>query len=143
MADTKTRVTLRWTDGLAFEGEAGQAAIRLASSGDALSPMQALAAGLAGCMSIDVVSILEKGRQSITAIEIELSGERAEKPPRRFVSFAIHYRISGEVEPARVERAIALSRETYCSVWHSLRTDISLETSFEIVDAASTVDSSR
>lgn len=132
MSQRDTRIHLRWDGDERFTGESGSLPITLDGSGDALSPMQALAAGLAGCMSIDVASILEKGRQPVESMEITLTGERADQPPRRFVSFQIHYRISGKVDPKKVERAIALSKETYCSVWHTLRQDIPFDTSFEV-----------
>ncbi|HVS63604.1 MAG TPA: OsmC family protein [Thermoanaerobaculia bacterium] len=129
-----TEVRLRWDGGERFTATAGDVATVVdGSSPDHLSPMQALALGVAACMSIDVVAILEKGRQPLEAMEVELTGERAAAPPRRFVSIRIHYRIRGAVDPARVERAIALSRDTYCSAWQSMRTDIELQTTFETV----------
>jgi len=87
---------------------------------------------LAGCMAIDIADIVIKGRHTMTALEASIAGTRADDPPRRFVSFTLHFAITGSVPPAAVERAIQLSRDKYCSVWHSLRHDIQLETTFEI-----------
>jgi len=88
---------------------------------------------LAGCMAIDVADIVLKGRHRLTALEARITGERAEEPPRRFTHFTLHFVVTGEVPAHAVERAIQLSRDKYCSVWHSLRTDIALDTSFEVL----------
>lgn len=135
-------VVLRWESGQRFAGEIGPTPILLdGSSDDAMSPMQAVMAGLAGCMAIDLVHILEKGRQPLEQLETTLTGERAENPPRRFTSFRLHFRVVGDVKggrlkDSRVQRAIDLSREKYCSVWHSLREDIELDVDFEIVGSS-------
>ena len=68
----------------------------------------------------------------MTGLRISFSGERAPTPPRRFTRIALHFHVSGAVESDAVERAIAMSRETYCSVWHSMREDIDFVTSFDI-----------
>ena len=87
---------------------------------------------LAGCMAIDVADIVMKGRHSMTALEAAIEGARADDPPRRFLRFVLHFTITGAVPAAAVERAIQLSRDKYCSVWHSLRQDITFDTTFEI-----------
>jgi putative redox protein len=126
-------IDLDWQGDLRFEGRSGPAAMTLDSEGRAgPSPVQALAFGLAGCMAIDIVHILTKGRSAPRALRAHLVGHRAETDPRRFVRIALHFTVSGDVAGDRIERAIALSREKYCSVWHSLRADIELETSFEV-----------
>ena len=62
-----------------------------------------------------------------------LRGERAADEPRRFLAFELHFEIRGEIPGEKVERALGLSRDKYCSVWHSLRQDIALTTSFEVL----------
>jgi putative redox protein len=84
-------------------------------------------------MAADVVDILVKGRLPLSALTAHLDGHRAPHQPRRLVSVLLHFSVRGELPDARVERAIALSREKYCSVWHSLRQDIEFRTSFEVV----------
>jgi len=92
------------------------------------SPTEGLLAALAACMGIDVVDILRKGRQDVDRCDIEISGERRRDPPRRFTSVRLEFRLVGsDLSPARVERAIELSRTTYCSVWQSMAPDIELE----------------
>lgn len=96
------------------------------------SPVQALAMAVAGCMAIDVVDIVRKGRHELTGLSAELVAERAPEPPRRFLSVTMHFVVTGAVPPAAVERALQLSRDKYCSVWHSMRQDIPLTTTFEV-----------
>jgi len=97
------------------------------------SPVDVLAAGLAGCMAIDLALILSKGRQPLKGLRAKLRAERAESSPRRVEKVDLHFIVQGDVETDKVERAIALSRSTYCSVWHSLRQDIEFRTTFEIL----------
>jgi putative redox protein len=97
------------------------------------SPVEALGLALATCMGVDVADIVRKGRHDLRALTAELIAERAPEPPRRFTAVDLRFRIEGAVPAAAVERAIALSHEKYCSVWHSLRQDIPLTTSFEVV----------
>ena len=83
-------------------------------------------------MAGDVVAILVKGRVPLRGLRARLIGERRGAEPRHFVKVDLHLVVTGEVPSDKVERALALSREKYCSVWHSLRKDIALTTSFEI-----------
>jgi putative redox protein len=124
---------LEWQGDLRFRGTTGALSLVLDSAGAAgPSPVQALAFGLAGCMAIDVVHILKKGRVEPRSMKAHLEAERAPEDPKRVVSVTLHFVIVGEVPADRVDRAIALSREKYCSVWHSLRPDIDFRTSFEV-----------
>ena len=124
---------LVWTDGLRFGATSGPNAIVVDGDGAAgPSPMQLAAFALAGCMATDVVSILQKGRQPLTRLHTSLVAERAEQPPRRFLRITLQFHVSGAVPDEAVQRAIALSHDTYCSVWHSMRQDIEFVTSFEI-----------
>jgi putative redox protein len=130
-------VTLTWQGNLRFEARAGDHTLVLDSERRAgVSPTQALALGLAGCMGIDVVDILQKGRFALAGVEARLESERRAEPPRYVTRVALHFVVRGDVPADRVERAIELSRERYCSVWHSLRQDIDFRTSFEIAPSA-------
>jgi putative redox protein len=79
-------------------------------------------------MSADVLDILGKSRVPVEALEVEVEGRRAESPPRRFLSITMSFRIRGPTAADRpkVERAVNLSRETYCSVLHTLQPDLDL-----------------
>jgi putative redox protein len=97
------------------------------------SPVEALALALVTCMGVDVADILKKGRHDLRALAAELVAERAPEPPSRFTAVDLRFRVTGDVPPSAIERAIALSHEKYCSVWHTFRQDIPLSTSFEVV----------
>ena len=130
------RVELSWQGALRFAGRTSQAAMTLDGNGQAgPTPVEALGMALAGCMAIDVVHILTKGRVEPTALLANLDADRADSDPRRIVAVRLHFKVRGPAPPDKVERAIALSREKYCSVWHSLRPDIDFTTSFEILPA--------
>src|SRR6185503_8174539 len=135
MGDAKPPVTaeLIWADRLRFGATSGPNAVVIDGDGAAgPSPMQLAAFGLAGCMSADVASILQKGRHPLSGLRVSFTGERAPDPPRRFVRINLHFHITGAVPAEAVERAIALSRDTYCSVWHSMRQDLEFTTTFEL-----------
>lgn len=126
-------VDLTWQGGMRFTGRSEDASFVLDGPGNAApTPVQALAGSLAACMGIDVVQILTKSRHPLQALQAQLVGDRRGEDPKRFTRMRLHYTIRGDVPAEAVERAIALSRERYCSVWQSLRQDIVFETSFEI-----------
>lgn len=122
-----TVVELIWEHDLVFAGTSAKASMKLDSAGVAgPSPIQALAFALAGCMAMDVVHIIRKGRHDLRGFRADLTGERAPAEPRRFTAFTLGLTVTGSVPKDVVERAVELSREKYCSVWHSLREDITL-----------------
>jgi putative redox protein len=134
-ATTKARalVELVWEHDLVFAGRSGDVCMTLDSASAAgPSPMQALAFALAGCMAMDVVHVIKKGRYPLRGLKAELSASRAPEDPKRFTSIALHYSVTGEVPDEKVARAIQLSREKYCSVWHSMREDIELTVTFAV-----------
>jgi putative redox protein len=85
-------------------------------------------------MAMDVVHILKKGRHDLRGLRVDLRGERHQAEPRRFTRIELRYTITGNVPSDPIERAIQLSREKYCSVWHSMRQDIELDVSFSVSD---------
>ena len=128
-----TTLELIWEHDLVLNGRAGDATMVLDSAGKAgPSPVQTLAFALAGCMGMDVVHILRKGRLDLQGLKISLTAERAQEDPHRITSVAIDFVVTGDVPKNQVQRAIDLSREKYCSVWHSMRQDITFTTTFSI-----------
>ena len=136
MTDPKPPVAaeLLWSEELRFGATSGRIAIVV--DGDSTagpSPVQLLVIGLAGCMAIDVVDIIRKGRHPVAAFRVTVAAKRMPEPPRRLVSVDLQFHVHGSVPRAVVERAVALSRDKYCSVWHSLRQDIDLATAIDIL----------
>ncbi len=116
---------LTWTEDLKFSTQLEKVSFTLDAAGvEGPSPTGALAAALAGCMSADVVHVLTRGKHPVRALRSHLTADRAPEDPHRFLRVMLHFSIDGEVPPEAVDRAIALSREKYCSVWHSMRQDI-------------------
>jgi putative redox protein len=119
------QVRLRWSgEGLAFEG-GPEGGVQIGVDSDGASgqtPMQLLLMSLAGCMAVDVLMILQKSRVPVETLEVEVTGVRAETPPKRYVSVELVCRITGpsQDDQAKLDRAIELSRDRYCSVLHTL-----------------------
>lgn len=99
------------------------------------SPLELLLLGAGGCAAIDMVTILKKARQDITDIEVEVTGERAEDHPRRFLKIHQHFIVKGRnVSEKQVARAVELTLTKYCSASTTLAQGIPLTYNFEIVE---------
>ena len=133
MAKAPTTVELVWTHDLVFDGRSGVASMVLDSAGkEGPSPVQTLAFALAGCMGMDIVHILTKGRHELRGLAMTLVAERAQDNPHRVTAVTIDVTVTGSVPPDQIQRAIDLSHEKYCSVWHSMRQDIPITTRFSV-----------
>ncbi len=96
-------------------------------------PVEGVLMSLAGCMAIDVVAILKKMRCEIESFRMEIEGKRNRTPPQRLRGIKLTlYVKGGGVTEEKAARAVKLSEETYCSVRHSLREDIEVETDLRI-----------
>ncbi|OYD06494.1 OsmC family protein [Paludifilum halophilum] len=93
-------------------------------------PTELLLAAAGSCSGIDIVDILKKMRLQVDSFSMEVSGDRADDHPRRFTRVYIHYKLTGDLPEDKVRRAVALSRDKYCSVSQSLNAEVI--TSFEI-----------
>jgi putative redox protein len=125
--------SLEWDGERQFTGRVGPHEVGIdGSAATAPTPVQLLALSLAGCMAIDLVHILGRGRHPLGALRAEMKVERAAEEPRRLTRVEIHFTLAGDLRPDHVQRAIDLSREKYCSVWHSLRHDIDLSIGFTL-----------
>ena len=128
-----TTLEIVWTHDLVFEGTSGHASMVLDSAGKAgPSPVQTLVFALAGCMGMDVVYILRKGRYDLRGLKVSLVAERAQVDPHRVTAVTIDFTVTGAVPREQVQRAVDLSHEKYCSVWHSMRQDIAVTTHFSV-----------
>jgi len=96
-------------------------------------PLEGLLLSLAGCMAIDVVSILQKMRCPLSSMSMKIRGKRSETPPQRLCSVVLELFLKGDnLAEEKVRRAIALSTDKYCSVRHSLREDVEIQTIYHI-----------
>lgn len=134
MAKPPVVASLTWEGDLRFLATSGTQTLTIDGESRAgASPVQTLAFSIAGCMAIDVVAILRKGRHAVTSVDAQLIADRAETEPHRFVSLYLKFLVRGDVPPQAVERAITLSREKYCSVSNTLKDDIEFTTAFEVL----------
>lgn len=102
---------------------------------DGFRPMELIAIGLAGCTAMDVISILQKKRQAVTAFEVRVHASRAEEHPKVFNHIAIEYLIEGRnIDPAAVERAIELSETKYCPAQAMLGKVAPIELTYKITE---------
>jgi putative redox protein len=130
-----TKATLRWDRDLIFIGstEPGYEIEFDANAQWGCKPTEALLLSLASCMGIDIVMILKKMRVLLTSFKMDLVGERNPTPPQYYRAIALVLHLGGtNLDPSKIERAIALSRATYCSVYNSLRKDLELKVRYEL-----------
>lgn len=126
-------VSVAWEGvGLQFRGGAPDGP-QIKLDGDSragISPVQALLVSLAGCTAADVVDILAKMRVPFKALKLRIEGDRMPEPPRRFHTIHFIFEATGLAaeHEDKLRRAIQLSQEKYCSVMHSLRSDIDFRT---------------
>ena len=99
-------------------------------------PMELMLAGAGGCTAFDVVLILQRSRQNISACEVSLQAERAETDPKVFTKINLHFTVKGkELDPSKVERAINLSHDKYCSATAMLANTAEITHTFEVVQS--------
>ena len=135
--------TVRWTGaGMSFIAETGSNHI-LAMDGApegggrnlAPRPMEVVLAGTGGCTAYDVVLILKRSRQHVTACELKINAERATEDPKVFTKIHMHFLVRGKnLKPALVENAVRLSREKYCSASKMLEKTAAITADFEIAE---------
>ena len=101
-----------------------------------VSPMELMLTSLAGCTGMDVISILRKKRQDVTAFEVEVSGVRGDTHPRVWVELWVKFTVTGHsIDPKAVERSIELSRDTYCGASATLSHTATIHYDYEIIEA--------
>ena len=100
-------------------------------------PMEMLLVGLAGCSAFDVVHILEKSRAPITGCTVAVAAERAESDPKVFTKIALTFRVTGrDLAADKVERAVKLSAEKYCSASIMLGKTAEMTHTIELIEEA-------
>lgn len=136
------KARVKWIEGVAMLGESGSGhgivmdgPPELGGRNVGVRPMEMLLMGLGGCTQFDVLMILRKARQTVTDCVVELTAERAETDPKVFTAIHVHFIVTGRgLDPQRVERAIKLSAEKYCSASIMLGATASITHDFEIRD---------
>ena len=137
------KARVKWVQDVMFVGESGSGhAVVMDGSPEhggrnlGIRPMEMLLLGLGGCSAFDVVLILRRGREKVTDCVVELEAERAEQDPKVFTRAHLRYIVSGRgLSRAKVERAIQLSAEKYCSASAMFAKTAALTHDFEIVEA--------
>jgi putative redox protein len=96
-------------------------------------PTESLLLSIAGCLAIDVVSFVTKMKAKITKFRIDIAGERNPTPPQYYTKVDMVLTLAGEnITPKKLDRAISLSQEKYCSVYHTLRKDLKINVTYTI-----------
>jgi putative redox protein len=136
------QATVKWVDGMMFVGETGSGhAVIIDGPPDhggrnmGIRPLEMILLGVGSCSSIDVVQILQKGRNSVTACIAEVTAERVDAIPSVFSKIHLHFIVSGHaLKPAAVERAVKLSAEKYCSASIMLSKAVEITHDFEVIE---------
>ena len=134
---------VEWKMGLSFEGSADSGfklplgtARSEGGLDDGFRPMELLLVGLAGCTSMDVISIMKKKQQEVTAFQVKVHADRAPEHPRIFTSIELEYRLTGRnLDPVAAERSVELSETKYCPAIAMLRKAVDIKTKITLLQA--------
>lgn len=136
------KAQVKWIGEEIFAGfsESGHTIVLDANGGKlAPSPLENVLISLGGCSSVDVVSILQKARQSVTACCVEITGTRVDTVPKLFSDIHLHFIITGtDIAEKHVKRAVELSADKYCSVALMLNKAVNITHDFSVVEANET-----
>ena len=140
------KATVRWVQDAMFLGESGSGhAMVMDGAPDSggrnlgVRPMEMLLLGLGGCTAFDVVMILKRGREPVTDCVVDMDADRAQTDPKVFTRIRMHYRVSGRgLDPKKVERAVNLSAEKYCSATAIINKTAQISHEIEIIDTGAT-----
>jgi len=136
------KTSMTWKGGLKFEGKslfghtiATDGARKAGGQEDGYKPTELLLFGIAGCTGIDIIRILEKQRQKVTSLDIEVTAHQPDEYPKPFNRIEIKYHFKGEnLNPNKIATAIELSESKYCVVSQSVKYPGEVTTSFDISD---------
>lgn len=133
------KAKVSWVNDLTFIGHSGTGHKVIMDgdreNGGAPSPMEMVLMAAGSCSAVDVVGILEKARQKVSNVEVELSAERADSIPKVFTQVHMKFVVTGQkVSEKHVARAVELSADKYCSVSKMLEQTADVTHSFEIIE---------
>jgi len=100
-------------------------------------PTELVLTGLGGCMSIDVLSILEKSKQEVASFDVKVNATRRDEVPGLFKDIIITIIVEGEVKESKLQQAIRLSEEKYCTVYKIVEKTANIETVYILNGVAS------
>jgi putative redox protein len=135
------KARIKWVQDVMFVGESGSGhsvvmygAPESGGRNLGIRPMEMMLLGLGGCSAFDVVAILRRGREQVTDCIVELDGTRADTDPKVFTAVEMVYKVSGKnLDRSKVERAVNLSAEKYCSASKMFSATAKLTHRIEIV----------
>jgi putative redox protein len=137
VATKPSRIHVQWAGAHRFDaGRPNEPTARIDGEGETgQSPPETLLTALATCVSYDVIDILAKQRTPLESLEIDVVGERVDTIPRRYKHITLNFRMGGKgIEKDKALRAIELSATKYCSVRDSLREDMAVDWTVELVE---------
>lgn len=137
------KARVKWVQDVMFVGESGSGhSVVMDGAPDAggrnlgIRPMEMVLLGLGGCSAFDVMLILKRGREAVTDCVVDLDAERATTDPKVFTKVAMHYTVTGRgLDAKKVERAVHLSAEKYCSASAIIAKTAQLTHTITIVDS--------
>ena len=139
------KARIKWIQDVMFLGESGSGhSVVMDGAPDAggrnlgFRPMEMLLLGLGGCSAFDVMLILKRGREAVTDCVVDIEAERATTDPKVFTKIVMHYTVTGQrLDPKKVERAVQLSAEKYCSASAIIGKTAQITHTITLVDATS------
>jgi len=137
------KASVKWVDGLTMVGESpsGHGVIMDGPEGFGghnlgTRPMEMILLGLGGCTLVDVRVMLDKARQQVSDIHVQIDAQRSDEIPKVFTQIHVNFVVTGnDLDERHVERAVRLSAEKYCSVSRMLEKSVAMSHSFEIKQA--------
>ena len=135
-------ISVKWIDGMLMVGQSdsGHAIVmdgppEIGGENLGVRPMEMLLLGMTGCTVIDVISTLKKMREDVVDCQTQVSADRSEEYPKVFTNINVHFVLRGkQLNPSKVEKAIKLSAEKYCSASIMLGKTAIITHDFEIIE---------
>jgi len=139
------KARVKWVQDVMFVAESGSGhSVVIDGAPDAggrnlgFRPMEMLLLGLGGCSAFDVVMILKRSREAVTDCVVEIDGQRADTDPKVFTKIDMLYKITGKnLDPKKVERAVNLSAEKYCSATKMMSATAEITHRVEVIEQSS------
>ncbi len=142
MSEGLTEITATWKGEMTFVSQnalGGTVQMGALDGKPGVGPMQLLLVAIAGCSGLDILSILQKKRADLTAMQVRVSGKRADETPMIWTHIHITYLIwSKSIKPKDVEQAIELSEDKYCSVGIMLGKSAKITSEYHILKLGET-----